>query len=185
MIEGEKVRLRRVNREDIAKMLRWDGDPDIERYIGKRFPGTYTPDEWYNKLAPTPRRCWLAIETKGEPQGEFIGSIELEHIEWVNREAELRICIGNKRYWGRGYGSDAVLAMLYHAFNGMGLKSVYLRVFRNNLRAIECYKKCGFRVKGILRRAVHRWRDFEDLFLMTVERSSFRVDGGANEKPGR
>ena len=86
------------------------------------------------------------------------------------KEAELHICIGERKYWGRGLGTEAVLAVLDMAFVDMGLKSIYLRVYRHNLRAIRCYEKCGFKKEAILR---NRFRSEcgqgYDVFLMKID----------------
>ena len=74
-----------------------------------------------------------------------IGDLELDHISWRRSEAELRIRIGEKEYWNKGYGTDAVRALLDLARNNLGLRHIYLRVYRFNHRAIRCYEKCGFR----------------------------------------
>ena len=42
-----------------------------------------------------------------------------------------------------------------YAFNKLGLKEINLGVISENTAAIKLYKKCGFRVKGIERKALN------------------------------
>lgn len=59
--------------------------------------------------------------------------------------------IGEKSFWDKGYGSDALATFLKYIFEVKGFKKLYLRVYEDNKRAIRCYEKCGFKKRGILR----------------------------------
>lgn len=109
----------------------------------------------------------MAITTH---EGRFIGYVALRDVSWRLREAELHICIGDKDFWGQGMGADALCAYLSYIFSTTRLLRVYLRVYADNARAIRCYRKCGFRVRGILRAGSRRERGFRDLLLMEVTR---------------
>ncbi|MEM6428421.1 MAG: GNAT family N-acetyltransferase [Deinococcota bacterium] len=74
--------------------------------------------------------------------GEYIGTIELYDLS--RRSATLGIIIGERRYWGKGYGSEAIQALLHHAFTELKLDEIRLHTFADNLRAQACFKKVGF-----------------------------------------
>ena len=74
---------------------------------------------------------------------EYIGTIELYDIRGTR--ATLGIIIGERTHWGRGYGPEAIAALLDHAFNSMGLEVVKLSTFGDNPRAQAAFKKVGFR----------------------------------------
>ncbi|HPN81149.1 MAG TPA: GNAT family N-acetyltransferase [bacterium] len=63
---------------------------------------------------------------------------------------ETQIIIGDKNFWGRGYGTEAIKKLLRKAKN-MGISKVYLEVRPTNIRAITAYKKSGFLEKGIIK----------------------------------
>ncbi|MBQ9827958.1 MAG: GNAT family N-acetyltransferase, partial [Lachnospiraceae bacterium] len=44
----------------------------------------------------------------------------------------------------RGFGTEAVRAMIEYGFGQMKLKRIFLKVYPHNLRAIHVYRKCGF-----------------------------------------
>lgn len=62
---------------------------------------------------------------------------------------ELHLVIGEKKYWGRGLGTEAIRKALFIAFHKLNYKRAYLEVRPDNKRAIALYKKCGFRLLGI------------------------------------
>lgn len=120
-----------------------------------------------------PGRCRLLYEIL--LAGRAIGEVELDHIAWRSREAELEIAIFDPDRQSRGYGTDAVTTLLTHVFSTMGLRRVYLRVHAANAMAIRCYEKAGFRKKGRLQRCLEG-NAAEEILLMSIDREQFGVD---------
>ena len=113
------------------------------------------------------------------PQGSGTTLIAVQHnIDWKNRKAVQGIFIGEKEYWGRGYGSDAIRALLGFAFREMNLHRVYLSVYDYNERAIRCYEKCGFRHEGRLRKARFSDGRYHDELMMGILREEFEELNG-------
>jgi RimJ/RimL family protein N-acetyltransferase len=52
--------------------------------------------------------------------------------------------IGDREYWNKGYGVEAINALLDIIFNRTSLERVYLNTLNWNTRAQKCFKKCGF-----------------------------------------
>jgi len=65
-----------------------------------------------------------------------------------NNWYETQIVIGEKQYWGRGYGIKAIKLLLKKA-GKMKFSKIYLEVRPTNIRAIRAYEKCGFKKSGI------------------------------------
>jgi len=61
----------------------------------------------------------------------------------TQEEVQLGIRIGNKDYWSKGYGTEAVSMLMNYAFSA-DIRRVWLKVLPSNARAIRCYEKCGF-----------------------------------------
>ena len=74
--------------------------------------------------------------------GDFIGNIELMDLNGA--DAELGIAITAKMQ-DKGFGSEAIPAIIAYGKTHMGLKRIFLKVYPNNARAIHVYEKCGFR----------------------------------------
>lgn len=45
-----------------------------------------------------------------------IGIVSLTYINHVNKAAHSHILIGDKSFWGKGYGAEALLLLLDYAF---------------------------------------------------------------------
>lgn len=72
----------------------------------------------------------------------YIGTVELYDLR--GSEATLGIIIGERSHWGRGYGGDAMRAVLAYAFEQLGLERVRLHTFGDNERAQAAFRKVGF-----------------------------------------
>lgn len=82
---------------------------------------------------------------------QLIGTTGLYEINWIIKSAEIRIRIGNKKFLGKGHGTEAIKLLIDFAFNDLGLHRLWLTVFDYNLAAIAVYKKCGFKIEGRLK----------------------------------
>lgn len=160
MLVGDKVVLRTPEVEDIHVLLRWINDREVGQYLMPHFPFSHTEErDWLERVSRSETDRVLLIQAR---DGQPIGVIGLHRIDHTRRQAELGIFIGEKEYWGRGYGTDAIRTLLRFAFQEMNFHRIYLRVNADNERAQRCYRKCGFVHEGTLREAVFsggRWRD--------------------------
>jgi RimJ/RimL family protein N-acetyltransferase len=171
MIYGQKTRLRRIERQDIPTFVRWFGDPDVREFLVINRPISSAEEEkWFERKLAEEGSEIFAIETM---DGTHIGNIELFDINERNRHAELGIVLGEKAYWGQGYGSDAIRTLLRFGFEEMNLHRVYLCVYEDNARGIRAYEKCGFRHEGRLREANYRKGRYYDELIMGILRHEF------------
>jgi len=170
MITGKGVRLRSLERKDLPIFVEWLNDPEVRENITRYSPlSMVEEEEWFNELMIRPvEEHPLAIEINLDNIWITIGNISFLNFDQHNRSAELGIFIGEKRYWGKGYGGDAVCLLLRYGFMNLNLHRIYLRVNENNLRGINCYKKSGFIMEGRARKAQFLNGRYVDLCLMSI-----------------
>lgn len=145
--EGNLVRLRPVNEKDLPKLIEWDENKEISRWVGKKFSCRAEAREWYLGTRRVDRKTF-AIETHG---GKLIGEIEVLNISWRLHTGEMRVFIGDKNYWDKGFGTDAVYTFVKGLFGNSALEKIFLRVDEDNFRARRCYQKVGFKAVGRIR----------------------------------
>ena len=166
---GKNIRLRPLQKSDLSKMVLWNVDQELQNFVDCTLPDNlFHLERWYFENVPDRHYQVFAIETIN---GCVIGDMELDHICWSKRETELRIRIGEKEYWGKGLGTEAVSLVLNYVFQVKNFFRVYLRVYDFNQRAINCYLKNGFRPVGILHRAEKDWKD---IILMELKGTSYQ-----------
>jgi RimJ/RimL family protein N-acetyltransferase len=144
---GRRVRLRPVTEDDLPYLIKWDNDPEITRWAGKKFENDEDAREWYLSRRSLQRRTY-AIEAENR---ELIGEIEVINISWRLHTAEIRIFIGEKHLWDKGLGEESVRTLTQGLFESTTLSEVFLRVDDRNVRAKRCYSKAGFRPRGRVR----------------------------------
>ena len=102
-----------------------------------------------------------------------LGYAYLNDIDHKNRSATFAKLIGKKEVWGKGYGTEITLLMLYHGFYVLGLNRISARQLLDNKGSIRVNEKCGFKTEGILREAIFKNGRFQDLNLMAVIKKDF------------
>lgn len=158
-IEGEKVRLVALSAEYLPFYRKWIDDPEVTEFLATiGFPYSMEEERQWLERARRPggNAAHFTIVTKG---GKPIGNIALMDVNYLNRNAQLGIMIGEKGQWDKGYGKDAVRALLEFAFGKLGLNRIDLKLNANNKRALACYESCGFRLEG--RKKKHLFYDGE------------------------
>lgn len=79
---------------------------------------------------------------------------------------ELYIAIGEKDYWDKGVGCKSIKKVLKWFFHKYPSETVVtLGVLPNNLRAIRCYEKVGFK-----RVRISKHKNFPDTILMKLNK---------------
>ena len=73
-------------------------------------------------------------------------------LEALHRHGEVRILIGDKRYWGKGMGTEAISLLSQFAFEKLNLHKIYAYVLASNPRASEAFEKVGFTREGLLKK---------------------------------
>ena len=174
MIYGNRVRLRAIERQDIPTFVRWFNDPEVRQYILMFAPmSTAQEERWFESLQDRRDEFLFAIEAHAGDEWIHIGNTGLHNIDWKERSAIFGIVLGEKDYWGRGYGTDATRAMLGFAFETLNLHRVELEVFDFNPRAIRCYEKAGFRREGTRRESHFFDGRYHDAHLMSILQQEF------------
>jgi aminoglycoside 6'-N-acetyltransferase len=143
-LEGSAVRLRPATRDDIGTLLpirqspevyaRWRGGDDLRSAIEADLaePGTtaYVVESGGRVVG------WIQWSAEEEPDYRF-ATIDL----YVD-----------PAFHNRGIGADAVRTVVRHLIAGHGHRRFEIDPAADNMAAIRCYTKVGFRPVGIRRR---------------------------------
>jgi RimJ/RimL family protein N-acetyltransferase len=177
MLQGKQVLLRALQRGDLERLCQFNNDLDVELAGGgdppMPQPLEYLQAEFDAQTSNGGRdNARFAIEA----DGKFIGQCALFNFDSTAHICELGITIGERDYWGKGYGREAVQLLLDYAFRLRNQHKVYLCVNGNNIRAQRAYGACGFVEEGRLRRQVWSNGGYDDLVYMGILREEWEKD---------
>ena len=122
--------------------------------------------------------CNVMFLIRDNEDDHIIGFANLDYISWHNADSYMGIGIGDKSFWGRGVGREAMEILLRYAFTEMNLHRLSLTVYEYNERAIHMYEKCGFKIEGINREVHYRDGRRWDLVNMGILRSEWLERNG-------
>lgn len=172
MIEGKRIILRKLEEEDLLRMLEWINDSEIAYLVGIDQPISRDEQKkWYQGLLEDQTKRVFAIEFKEDKK--HIGNISLDTIDWRNRNARLTIFIGEKSLRNQGIGHDVLSTFLNYCFNHLNLNRIYLLVHEDNQPAIRLYEKCGFKKEGLLRNHEYYYGKYINKIVMGLFKSEF------------
>lgn len=174
MLYGKKVVLRPITHDDLPRLREFHNDLEVELASGGDPPTPRTLEalqKRFEREAEDPPR--LVTNFAIEADGKLVGNCGLFGIDETARHAELGITIGDREYWGHGYGREAVRMLLDYAFRLRNLRRVWLEVHAGNEPATRAYKSCGFVEEGRMRE--HVWLDgrYVDNIIMGVLRDEW------------
>ena len=91
----------------------------------------------------------FVIESK---DGEPIGLAGLVKISRVHRTAESYCVIGERKFWGKGVGTEAHKIMFQWGFDKLDLEKIWADINPENTAIIKVCERLGFRQEGLLRK---------------------------------
>ena len=173
-IVGEKIYLRPLCWEDLnERYLSWVNDSEVTKYMET---GTFPTDmeklkEYYRKITNSSNDIILAIVLRKEFATKYdthIGNITLNSINWIHRTANLGIMIGEKGYWGQGYGTEAIMLMVSHAFNKLNLHRIWAGIYAEHEASIKAFKGAGFTIEATLLQELYQDKIYHDKVIVGV-----------------
>jgi RimJ/RimL family protein N-acetyltransferase len=165
MLQGERVLLRAFQPDDLDALTGFQNDLETE-LLGGGDPPRPTSRESMAQIWDAHSKDRAGAAFIIEADGKVIGQCGLFNADAEARRMEFGITIGDKDYWGQGYGTEALELAVDYAFRMRNVRKVHLTVLANNPRAIASYSKAGFVEEG--RQRKHCWSagEYVDLVLM-------------------
>lgn len=182
-IVGEKLYLRALEAEDVKNYYHWLNDSEVTKYTSHGiFPVTREEEEkWYSEVAKSKNTIVLAIVDK--KTDTHIGNCTIENIDWVSRRAEYALIIGEKEFWGKGYGIKVAKLMIAYAFDKLNLRKVYFGVPAEMKRYVKkLTEELGAFHEGLWKEELYRDGKYYDIIRMSVFRKDYYASTSKHRK---
>ena len=167
---GKKCYLSPIDVNDVEIFTEWVNDMDVIKHFDL-YPITISLEnerELITNLSKEHNYSIVDLETN-----KLIGNCGFVNVDHINQTAELGIIIGNKTFWSKGYGAEALSLLIDFGFKALNFHNIMLRVYENNKRAIRCYEKIGFKIMGIRRESLYRDLVKQNIIYMDILSKDF------------
>lgn len=174
---GKNVYLRPVEFTDAPLIQTWHNDPELRKLGGnpKLLSTKDTEEEDIQKAYKSDDEAYLMIVKKAN--NDAIGFIRLNRLTSRDRNVWLRMVIGDKASWGKGYGSQVLRAVSHWIFNELNVHRVECETYATNEGALKFFKRMGFKKEGVHRQAHFTEGKYEDIISFGILREEFHYEG--------
>lgn len=171
---GDRIYLSPRNVEDAEIFANWLNDFNTTDYIGRS--GNLVSLEGEKEYLQKNINSEAVFFIVTLDQDKVIGTVGIEHINHINRRGTLGVFIGDEEYRNNGYGTEAIRLVLEYGFKYLNLNNINLNLIECNERALACYKKCGFKEAGRLRKTIFVNGKYYDRLSMDILAEEFEGD---------
>lgn len=176
-LTGKTIYLRTIEEGDLSERYRdWFNDVEVCRFNSHhRFPN-YGEDmrSYYETAIKTHENLILAICDKATDI--HIGNVSLQNINLLDQSAEFAIVIGDRSYWGKGVGKEALSLIVQHGFSQLNLHRIYCGTAEDNMGMQKLAMTLGFKQEGVSREALYKDGKFKDTIHYGLLRSEFKTE---------
>ena len=155
----DRVKFTPLQMSNIHTHFRWNNDPELNR-LDSEIP--YKKEKFgefksrFEQMCENPSPSQRTFEIHARDDGEMIGVAYATRINTHNRHAQVGITIGERDYWGRGYGRASFELLLAYCFNMLELHRVSAETFEDHTAWRDLVEGMGFRKEGTTREYLHR-----------------------------
>lgn len=152
--QDEEIVIRDIVQEDVTSLFSWWVDKEINKYDPRPIPKNSI--ELLMECAGFCKRFdseIINLDLKqrkykyfiiGDKHKSAIGFVNIFSFDAENKQCELGVEIGDKRYWKRGIASKAVRVVTDYIFNNIGINRIYIETGESNIPALRLFEKLGF-----------------------------------------
>jgi RimJ/RimL family protein N-acetyltransferase len=165
--DGAGVRLFLLRPEHVtATYVSWLNDTDVSQYLESRFAvhSEESTRAFVQAMLDSPDNLFMGIHNA--TAGGHVGNIKIGPINRRHGTGEIGILIGEKRAWGKGIATAAILLVCRVAREHLALRKLTAGCYASNTGSRRAFEKAGFEVEGVRRHQLLLGDRPEDLILL-------------------
>ena len=173
-ISGDNIYLRGLKKSDLeGEYFGWLDDREVTKFMDSGvFPNTMVKmEEFYRNIALSNDNVMLVIIHK--ETNKHIGNIKLGPIKWISRVSPLGIIIGDKEFWGKGYGTEAIRLVLDYTFKRLNLHKVTAGIVAIHDASVKAFQKAGFEIEGRAKSQFFLDGEYYDSLYLGITKEDF------------
>jgi [ribosomal protein S5]-alanine N-acetyltransferase len=177
MIKGKRVVLRELRTSDLPSVNRWRNN--LENRIltqGYRGPVSMEIDsDWLKGVLSDSDNKNIYFGIEKASSDKIIGIIQLNGIDYISGVSTCGILIGENEERLKGFGTDAVRAILYYAFFVLNLRKVITYIAAFNKPSFKLQEKVGkVHKEGCLKEHYYYNGEYTDLHIQSFFKNDYK-----------
>ena len=176
-LKGRNVILKPIETKDLSKTAvlieKWVNDEAVTYYLftGQRPKNKKQIIEDLKKQQESENNVVFLVADSATEKS--IGYAGLYDVNLTARKAEFRVLIGEKEFWGKGYGTEITELLTYYGFDRLNFNRIYLGYTADNKGARKAYEKAGYVYEGTLKEDIYRNSRYYDSIKMAILRKDY------------
>jgi RimJ/RimL family protein N-acetyltransferase len=162
-LQRGRVRFTPLQMDNIYTHFRWNNDPELNR-LDSEIP--YEKETFgqfkrrFEQMVRNPSETHRDFEIHAD--GQLIGIAYVARISEHNHHGLIGITIGDRDYWGKGYGRESMALILEYCFEHLDLHRVSAETFEYNTAWRDLVEGMGFTREGTARDYLYREGEYFD-----------------------
>ena len=147
MLEGKKVSLKAVERKDLPKLLEWRNKKNFKKFFREyRILNINQQRKWFLDVVEGDKKTVMFSIILNKNQ-QLIGACGLTYIDWVQKNADFSIYIGDKNiYIDNVLALEAGKLLLQYGFSDLCLNRIWAEIYDFDKKKIELFKTNSFKL---------------------------------------
>ncbi|UYP45575.1 hypothetical protein NEF87_001860 [Candidatus Lokiarchaeum ossiferum] len=149
-INGDLIDLLPINLNHVDLYDKWGNDQEVRHLRHYEFPRSMDEikERYLNSIKATDKYSFEVVLKEDDVP---IGTCNLHEINWVSRTAEIGFFIGEKKYWGKGLGTEIASLITKYAFQELNLRKLKAVIYSPNLGSQKVFTKLDFHLEATLK----------------------------------
>lgn len=170
LLQGNKLKLRAVEPEDLDLLLQWENDTENWMISGtfnpfsKSLMKSYIENSHLTIFQTGQYRFIIELKESKEP----IGTLDIFDFDPFHKRAGLGVLIGPKDQRGHGYAKESIQLIIEYCFNHLELHQLYCNILVENKSSIKLFEGQGFIQCGIKKEWIRVNSEFKDELLFQL-----------------
>lgn len=169
-LSGEKVTLKLIQENEVEKLLVIENESQLRLLGDDDVPYPFSKESLIKFVQlEAPNQVFGIYLNEGN---KLVGNIAIYNVNQQNLNCEIGLVI-SESYQGKGLGGESIQIIIDFIFNYLPMQKIKLDVFSFNKKALNLYRKMGFKHEGTLRNELFRFGNFQDIELFGLLRTEW------------
>lgn len=152
--EDNDIKIRNIIDEDITSLFSWWIDKEVNKYDPRPIPSNsknlmkectnycnrFDGEIMNEKIEERRYKYFIIVNHEDIP----IGFVNIFNFEKKEKQVEMGVIIGDKRYWKKGIAYRSIKNVTSYIFSNMNIERIYIETSEGNIPALKLFNKLNF-----------------------------------------